>query len=318
MNSIDLPFTYTPPAHHDPSTSYPDDSLLCTICTEPLVNPKRTNPCNHIFCHLCISTWLQQSITCPMDRTPISGNLMMPDEEFLKRLDELVIRCQCGYEGARSGHLDFDGMVGCMVKCEVCEKAVKRLEYEDHFSPCRSTLDIQQWFPTLRFGMSPTEVTRLIFQQPNNYIYRSFQDLPVANEVTNFECRYIWYPTNQLEHLLSPTLLQLFSQEVYEYEYDDPYLCFLFHEVNGLCMISLRSMDQNTFLDAFMDLFGIEPINEEERIEGDEETVARNVDRKGCIVWLGNCVWDVGLANVEFVDPRCVARNGHAYVLEED
>ncbi|KAJ3316475.1 hypothetical protein HDU76_001772 [Blyttiomyces sp. JEL0837] len=238
-----------------------------------------------------------------MDRSNISETLMEPDEEFLRRLDELMIRCECGYTGPRCGHLNENGVVGCMVWCNICEKAFKRTEYEAHQQPCRSTLDIQPWFPQLRFGMSPTEVTRQILQNPHDSTYRSFQDLPQASEIQNFECRYLYHDIATISHLLTPDLVQLIPPRAY-----NPYLVFMFHEVEGLCMISIRTVD-HTFTERFIRMFDIprDPTG---------YCIARDEAMQGLIVWVGRCGWDSTLVNVEFVDKRCIAENGHDYVKE--
>jgi hypothetical protein len=43
---------------------------MCPICKEKLVEPLST-PCAHVFCKVCLETWLEENDTCPIDRTVI-------------------------------------------------------------------------------------------------------------------------------------------------------------------------------------------------------------------------------------------------------
>ena len=47
------------------------EHLYCSICQEVYTQPQRA-PCGHSFCKVCITRWLQQSKTCPEDRTPLT------------------------------------------------------------------------------------------------------------------------------------------------------------------------------------------------------------------------------------------------------
>jgi hypothetical protein len=42
----------------------------CSICLEDAVKPHELK-CQHIFCHDCISAWLQNNRECPICRAPV-------------------------------------------------------------------------------------------------------------------------------------------------------------------------------------------------------------------------------------------------------
>lgn len=52
------------------SSNRPSDSPLCGICLDDLVNAYAL-PCGDVFCERCISRWLEDSMTCPLDRQTV-------------------------------------------------------------------------------------------------------------------------------------------------------------------------------------------------------------------------------------------------------
>lgn len=49
--------------------------LTCPICCEWLL-ACHTLSCGHMFCGLCLATWLSQSSSCPSCRKPVAGRMM--------------------------------------------------------------------------------------------------------------------------------------------------------------------------------------------------------------------------------------------------
>ncbi|KAJ3314023.1 hypothetical protein HDU76_002496 [Blyttiomyces sp. JEL0837] len=326
MNSLTVPFIYDDESLT--TTTFPDNPLLCTICTEPLLDPQRTHPCRHHFCSACILRWMESSKTCPMDRNPIYETLMEADGDVVRRLDALWIVCECGYKGPRVGHLGGGGkgVSGCL---------------EEHTPLCRASLDIQEWFPNLRFGMTPTEVARFMYCNKDFRLY--FHDLPIATEVTNFECRYFWHSFPFANHLLtrelvnilptvynlmSPYLMQHLTRPYYAY------ICLQFHESHGLCMISIRTIDPD-FVRRVGKVYGI-TVKDGDMVSNKDgmdtvvtgnttesagvgvvvprrkRAMAKDLSRGGCFVWMG--ADEVPWFSVEFVDPRLVPANGKDYL----
>lgn len=76
--------------------------LVCAVCLEPLVEPRRT-PCKHTFCQACISPL----VACPTCRTAVSvGQLQVADQTLLELLGELIVLCRnhasgCDWQGPR-------------------------------------------------------------------------------------------------------------------------------------------------------------------------------------------------------------------------
>ncbi|CAI5456412.1 unnamed protein product [Caenorhabditis angaria] len=50
------------------------DGQICTVCHEEMTQPIRLE-CNHIFCKVCIETWLDRNTTCPMCRAVVTKDM---------------------------------------------------------------------------------------------------------------------------------------------------------------------------------------------------------------------------------------------------
>ncbi|KAJ3267884.1 hypothetical protein HDU76_011573, partial [Blyttiomyces sp. JEL0837] len=171
-SSTEARFTYVD--LNDDSGQPRDPDLVCPICKEPFVKPKRTNPCNHQFCEYWINTWIKTSKSCPMDRRKlISPPLLKPDNKTLRKLQSLEIVCKCGYRGRRGAHVDIEGLPKCLIVCKTCEEVMSKFEYSvNHLRACRLSKDIQKYFPTIIFGMSTSQVYEKILEaKPDRDIY---------------------------------------------------------------------------------------------------------------------------------------------------
>lgn len=70
-----------------------DEEFLCSICTMVFENATQT-PCDHAFCHTCISEWLIVNQICPVDRQPLSNEDLKPSGRLLRNLvNKLEIKC---------------------------------------------------------------------------------------------------------------------------------------------------------------------------------------------------------------------------------
>ena len=145
-----------------------DDNLNCPICQCPFVRPVMTK-CDHIFCGDCLNTALKTSLTCPVDRRPLSlegddsefmeqpdgGN---PDIRLLRRLrkgglvmdvpnailnmvDELRVKCPNSAAGCKTettrcniqGHVNKDcGYVKVPCPSERCNLKIRRKDLGPH------------------------------------------------------------------------------------------------------------------------------------------------------------------------------------------
>lgn len=85
------------------------NSLLCSICSEPWIDPLVASFCGHIFCKKCIHTWIKHIPTCPVDRSPLTPSRLTQPPKILNELvQELVVFCSlgCGWEGRRDNWKD--------------------------------------------------------------------------------------------------------------------------------------------------------------------------------------------------------------------
>lgn len=136
----------------------PNESLVCTICAAPFVNPVELE-CEHIFCEDCVyehlSCGIQSSSSCPKCRRSI--DTIKPVPRLLNQLlDELEVECPnkksgcllplsrytvhdhvnryCAYEELQCPKTNCGGTTqrrhidkGCLhthVECEVCNEFV--------------------------------------------------------------------------------------------------------------------------------------------------------------------------------------------------
>lgn len=53
------------------------DEKECAICQDELHDPVKL-PCNHVFCDVCISEWLDENKTCPICRVTIPQSGIWP------------------------------------------------------------------------------------------------------------------------------------------------------------------------------------------------------------------------------------------------
>lgn len=49
----------------------------CTLCLEPFKDPSVTT-CGHVFCWTCVQDWVREKPECPLCRTAIMGNKVLP------------------------------------------------------------------------------------------------------------------------------------------------------------------------------------------------------------------------------------------------
>lgn len=71
-----------------------DEELLCPICSSVLKDAVQTPSCEHAFCSSCISEWLTQQSTCPVDRNPVAQHQLRPVPRILRNLlGRLLIAC---------------------------------------------------------------------------------------------------------------------------------------------------------------------------------------------------------------------------------
>ena len=86
------------------------EHLRCAICKDPLVDPViAPSPCSHCFCRRCITHWLRQSCTCPLDRAVMAADDLTSAAKIIQRLvDDIEVMCPlgCGWAGSRATYKD--------------------------------------------------------------------------------------------------------------------------------------------------------------------------------------------------------------------
>lgn len=71
----------------------PDHSLLCGICNRVFREPKVT-PCGHIFCYICISSWLERYGVCPRRCKEVEIDSLRPKVQLEKFISGLYTHCK--------------------------------------------------------------------------------------------------------------------------------------------------------------------------------------------------------------------------------
>ncbi|KAG0701361.1 hypothetical protein DFH29DRAFT_572195 [Suillus ampliporus] len=72
----------------------PNSNLICCICHAPFTNPTSTRTYLHTFCYDCITVAVQHSTQCPIDRSSLSLDDLLPANPIVKHLvDDLMIEC---------------------------------------------------------------------------------------------------------------------------------------------------------------------------------------------------------------------------------
>ena len=104
-----------------------DVGLVCSLCLEQFVNPRKLPDCGHCFCESCLITYmrklndikeLENKLKCPV----CTIHNIIPEEIGIK---EWVVMLETDYvKGKRHGHEEQDGCASCKSLCEESKPAV--------------------------------------------------------------------------------------------------------------------------------------------------------------------------------------------------
>ena len=121
-------------------TTPPDPELLCAICRSVIDGPCET-PCRHVFCKVCIETWLNLGHTCPTCRKWLSKDRLKPGLPLLANMiNRLKVYCKHQFIGCRSSftlesaatHEKECGYAPIRCRNQKCRKKILRREVEQH------------------------------------------------------------------------------------------------------------------------------------------------------------------------------------------
>ncbi|CAG9760266.1 unnamed protein product [Ceutorhynchus assimilis] len=120
-----------------------DDELICPICSAVFEDPIQAHECEHIFCNSCITRWISEQPTCPVDRKPLTASLLTPVPRILRNLlAKLTISCDNAEYGC-SRTLGLETLTAHLKEClhnpkrpVVCDQGcgliVPKDELKDH------------------------------------------------------------------------------------------------------------------------------------------------------------------------------------------
>ncbi|KAK2726706.1 hypothetical protein QYM36_007519 [Artemia franciscana] len=71
-----------------------DSNFICSICNDVLEDPLQAPMCEHAFCKLCISQWLNTNHSCPLDRERLTIGDLRPVSRILRSfISRLALTC---------------------------------------------------------------------------------------------------------------------------------------------------------------------------------------------------------------------------------
>ncbi|KAL1682788.1 hypothetical protein EV122DRAFT_202974 [Schizophyllum commune] len=104
----------------------PNANLICCICRAPYIEPVTTRTCYHTFCRECIGRALAHSSHCPVDRSPLTSEDLVPASPIvIALLDELEVEC-------------IHRSAGCKTTCQR-QSLASHLKNSCQYNPSTST-----------------------------------------------------------------------------------------------------------------------------------------------------------------------------------
>lgn len=157
-----------------------NQSLLCQLCKEPLVDPVRTDciPEPHSFCRQCIEKSIKTDLLCPVPscnkkihREDLTSDT---DTRFLAILNGLPVRCLgCEETGLKRGDLEahYNGVcpkisVACPSADMGCSWRGTSDEHDEHFKICV----INSFKPVLGAFQGYVELSEGLVKEQGNQI----------------------------------------------------------------------------------------------------------------------------------------------------
>lgn len=125
------------------------EHFRCCICTNIAYPPVKTH-CDHVFCKECITEWVTDHNSCPLDRQKLETNTLKEDKFLARLLNEYKVKCEKHSDGCKwtgsleqsSKHVEKEcdyKIVSCTN--ENCTHSCIRLEMEEHKKKCEWRLE---------------------------------------------------------------------------------------------------------------------------------------------------------------------------------
>lgn len=118
----------------------PDPDLICCICQCVLQAPVES-PCRHVFCKVCISTWLDEHRNCPTCRTRLISRHLRPFLPLVQNMiNRLVMHCDFKDNGCVEkvmlelylSHIENCGFKKVQCRFKSCGKMILKKEKDHH------------------------------------------------------------------------------------------------------------------------------------------------------------------------------------------
>ncbi|KAK6169144.1 hypothetical protein SNE40_020253 [Patella caerulea] len=118
----------------------PDQELICCICTNVLDEPMEC-PCRHVFCKVCIETWLNNKHNCPTCRNRVEKNDLKTVLPLVRNmLNKLTLTCDFVINGCKdkitlekySVHIKVCGYEIVVCKYPKCSQTMLRKLIQVH------------------------------------------------------------------------------------------------------------------------------------------------------------------------------------------
>ncbi|KAI9337502.1 hypothetical protein BDR26DRAFT_863731 [Obelidium mucronatum] len=208
--------------------------LRCAICTDGLSDPVRASPaCRPLTGESPGESPLESAVAKP-------------------QLAALRVACRCGFDGAADKHRGcillqcrfdgcrFEGADGTALNLHTANLCASKESAEDHWRECRFPVPLVEWAPSLSFGMSPTDLMKVLWPNDQEDPHLPYTSLWRSPEVTSFECRIYSVPYESfytLDIINATKMRQFPSPEICDYKSS---VMFSFQPDFGLRMVSFK------------------------------------------------------------------------------
>lgn len=240
---------WAPPAPGSADTGQPrfvdavSDTLKCPVCMDIFEDPVFCggNPCQHIFCRVCVKQALEKTEHCPTCRGTMSATNLLSHQAISSLLDELLVCCDmdCGWIGRRDS---FGSHVG---ECPL--RRIKVLENELAQRDFRyNTIDRQLEERDARIA----KLEERVVEQDKAHIEVGWQLMQREVHIAELETRL-----SQKQELLSQAVQQLVEKDAelvsfrMKSRYRDDLQPLISHRDSTMTRVSLDAAIQGTDLD---------------------------------------------------------------------